>query len=135
MAISTALYQEADSSWRALRPLPKPIENNAVHDITAWLDTQVTGHVALEALSKTIKADSGHIKHTDLADLTEHRAGLTYGLSHETTSLGGTVTIDESTVTYTPPAGVSNETDYYVYFITDGSGNVGAGVITVEIGH
>lgn len=42
------------------------------------------------------------------------------------------MTINGSTATYTPPAGVSNETDYYVYFITDDSGNVGAVVITVE---
>jgi len=60
---------------------------------------------------------------------------LSYALSHTKTSLeGSSVTLNGSTVTYTPPAGVSNKTDYYVYVVTDGKGGVGAAVITVRIG-
>jgi hypothetical protein len=44
------------------------------------------------------------------------------------------VTINGSKITYTPPAGASSQTDYFVYFVTDPSGGVGAGVITVKIG-
>ena len=59
---------------------------------------------------------------------------MSYALSHTTTSLGGNVVLNGSTVTYTPPAGVCNKTDYYVYVVTDGKGGVGAAVITVLIG-
>jgi len=111
-------------------------ENEAVGKITVWLDSEVAGHILLEAPFKTIKTTSGTIKKTNLANLTGHQAGVTYGLygtSPYTTSLGGSLSINGSIVTYTPPAGVSNETDYYVYYITDSNGNVGAGIITVKI--
>jgi hypothetical protein len=119
------------------------IETAAVSKITAWLDGEVTGHHALEAPFKTVSTpSSAHHRHIDLANVTENQAGLTYGLygvspatSSFTTSLGGSVSINGSTVTYTLPTGVSNETDYFVYYITDGSGNVGAGVITIKIGN
>jgi hypothetical protein len=114
------------------------IETIAVGKITAWLDDQVAalaGDVPPEAPSKTINTASGAIKQTNLANLTGNQSGLSYGLFHAKTSLGGKVSISGSTVTYTPPAGVSDNTDYYVYFVTDGSGGVGAGVITVKIGN
>jgi hypothetical protein len=114
------------------------METTAVGYITGWLDAEVTalaGDVPPKAPFATIKSASGAIKHTNLANLIGNQSGLSYGLSHATTSLGGSVTIHGSRVTYTPPAGVSNKTDYYVYFVTDGSGGVGAGVITVKIGN
>jgi hypothetical protein len=48
--------------------------------------------------------------------------------------LGGSVTLNGSTVTYTPPVGVSNRTDQFVYVVTDGNGGVAAAVINVQIG-
>jgi len=111
------------------------IEHDAVGKITAWLDSQVTGKVSLEAPFKTIKIAVGVKKHTtNLANLTGNQSGVTYGLTHNITSLGGSVSINESTVTYTPPTNATaGQTDYYVYFITDVStGDVGAGVITVK---
>ena len=114
------------------------IETTAVGYITAWLDAEVNalaGDAPPKAPFAKIKTAAGAIKHTNLANLTGNQSGLSYGLSHATTSLGGTVSINGSQVTYTPPAGVSNKTDYYVYFVTDASGGVGAGVITVKIGN
>jgi hypothetical protein len=55
-------------------------------------------------------------------------------LSHATTVLGGSVTLNGSTVTYTPPVGASNLTDHFVYVVSDGKGGVGAAVISVQIG-
>jgi hypothetical protein len=49
------------------------------------------------------------------------------------TSLGGSVILNGSTVTYTPPAGVTNKSDYFVYIVTDGKGGVNAAVIKVLI--
>jgi hypothetical protein len=113
------------------------IEDTAVGKITAWLDGRVSalaGDVPPKAPFKTINTAAGAVKHTNLANVTGIASGVTYGLSHTTTSLGGSVSISGSTVTYTPPAGASNTTDYYVYFVTDAGGGVGAGVITVKIG-
>jgi hypothetical protein len=75
-------------------------------------------------------------KQVDLATLTRDPDGdpLSYALSHTTTSLGGSVTVSGSMVTYTPPHGVSGKTDYFVYVVTDGKGGASAGVITVQIG-
>jgi hypothetical protein len=115
---------------------------NAVGKITAWLDGRVSalvGDVPPKAPFKTINTAPGTIKHADLANLTGSQSGFSWGflsgLSNDTTSLGGSVSIIGSKVTYTPPTGASNTTDYYVYFVTDGSGGVGAGVITVKIGN
>lgn len=113
------------------------IEDAAVGKITAWLDGRVgalAGDVPPRAPFKTINAAAGAVKHTNLANITGIPSGVSYGLSHAATSLGGSVSISGSSVTYTPPAGASNTTDYYVYFVTDASGGVGAGVITVKIG-
>jgi len=129
-------------------------ENEAAGKITAWLDTQVTGHILLEAKSTTITIPSPTKKHhlpNLLAKLTAGNQGvLTYGLYGTpstlpgvipplyTSSLGASLSIDTSTgaVTYYPtdyPTDVS--TDYFVYYVTDGNGNVGAGVVTVHIGN
>lgn len=59
---------------------------------------------------------------------------LSYALAHTTTSLGGGVALNGTVVTYTPPAGVSNQTDYFVYVVTDSKGGVRAAVVTVNIG-
>jgi len=115
------------------------IETTAVGYITNWLNARVSafaGNRRPEAAFVTITTLPGEPKHTDLATLTRDQVGdsLSYALSHTKTSLGGSVALNGSTVTYTPPAGVSNKTDYYVYVVTDGKGGVGAAVITVRIG-
>ncbi len=59
---------------------------------------------------------------------------MSYALSQTITSRGGSVSLNGSMATYTPPPGVSNVTDYFVYVVTDGKGGVGAAVIAVQIG-
>ncbi len=116
------------------------IEPTAVGYITNWLNARVTafaGNKRPEAAFATVTTAAGVSTQTNLATLTRDQDGdsLSYALSHTTTSLGGSVVLNGSTVTYTPPAGVSNKTDYYVYVATDGKGGVGAAVITVLIGN
>ncbi len=113
------------------------IDNTAVDAIAAWLDGQVSafgGGSAPRAGFRSVNTPSGAAKQTNLANLTGGVAGLTYGLAYPTSSLGGTVTLSGTTATYTPPPGASNQTDYYVYFVKDAAGRVGAAVVTVNIG-
>jgi hypothetical protein len=114
------------------------IETTAVNFITNWLDTRVSSFVGNrrpEAAFVTVTTPPEVSKQINLATLTrdQNADSLSYALSHTTTSLGGSVTLNGSTVTYIPPAGVNNKTDYFVYVVTDGKGGVGAGVITVLI--
>jgi hypothetical protein len=116
------------------------IEDTTVGYITSWLDAQVAafaGNKRPEAAFATITTGAGVPTQSNLATLTRDQDGdpLSYALSHMTTSLGGSVSLNGSTVTYTPPVGVSDKTDYYVYVTTDGKGGVGAAVITVQIGN
>lgn len=116
------------------------IETAAVSSITNWLNGEVAalaGNHPPETAFATVATAAGVSIQTNLATLTRDQDGdaLSYALSHTTTSLGGSVTINGSTVTYSPPPGVSNKTDYYVYIANDGRGGVGAGVITVQIGN
>jgi len=115
------------------------IEPAAVGLITAWLNDRVNdlaGNTLPEAAYVTVPAAAGAAKQINLATLARDADGdtLSYALSHSTTVLGGSVTLNGSTVTYTPPAGVSNRTDQFVYVVTDGRGGVAAAVMSVQIG-
>jgi hypothetical protein len=114
------------------------IETTAVGYITDWFNAQVStfaGNRRPEAAFVTVTTPPGVSKQINLATLTRDQDGdsLSYALSHTKTSLGGSVALNGSTVTYTPPAGVNNKTDYFVYVVTDGKGGVGAAVVTVLI--
>src|SRR5262249_8549693 len=112
------------------------IENTGVDAITAWLDGRVSAFgkgAAPRAGFATVNTPSGTPQQTDLTTLTGNVAGLTYGLAYPTTTLGGTVTLSGTTVTYTPPAGARNQTDYYVYFVEDAVGRVGAAAVASNI--
>jgi|GEM_PF-1544661 len=114
------------------------IEPTAVKYITDWLDTQVSalsGNHRPEAAFATIAAAGAPVQ-LNLSTLTRDMDGdpRSYTLSHTDTSLGGTVGISGSTVTYTPPVNVTTKTDYFVYVVTDGRGGVNAGVVTVKNG-
>ena len=89
-----------------------------------------------EAAYVTVPTAAGAAKQINLATLTRDADGdtLSYALSHATTVLGGTLALNGSTVTYTPPAGVSNRADHFVYVVTDGKGGVAAAVVSVQIG-
>jgi Big-like domain-containing protein len=107
--------------------------------VTAWLDSRIValgGDRHPDASFATLTTASGAPLSIDLSTLARDLDGdpLAYTLSHASTALGGGVSLSGSTVTYTPPAGVTSGTDYFVYVVTDGRGGVGAAVITVKIG-
>jgi hypothetical protein len=115
------------------------IEPTAVGTVTAWLDGRVAalaGNKRPDAAFATVGTAAGIQKQINLATLTRDLDGdpLSYGLSQTTTSRGGAVSLTGNLVTYTPPLGASNLTDYFVYVVTDGKGGVGAAVIAVQIG-
>lgn len=60
---------------------------------------------------------------------------LQYDLTSFQSSLGGSISMNGSKITYTPPTGVSNTTDYLVYVVTDSNQAVNAAVITIQIGN
>src|SRR5262249_43349066 len=96
------------------------IEPTAVGKVTAWLDGRVAalaGNGRPEAPFATVTTAAGTPKAIDLSPLARDADGdaLTYALSHSVTSRGGTVSVTGSTATYTPPGGLSNATDYFVY--------------------
>jgi len=115
------------------------IEPAAVGRITAWMDGRVAalgGNRRPDAAFATVATAAGVQKQVNLATLTRDLDGdsLSYALSQTTTSRGGVASLSGNMATYTPPAGASNVTDYFVYVVTDGKGGVGAAVIAVEIG-
>ncbi len=115
------------------------IEPTAVGAVTSWLDGRVAalaGNRRPDAAFATVATAAGVQKQVNLSTLTRDLDGdtLSYALSHATTSRGGAVSLTGSMVTYTPPVGASNVTDYFVYVVTDGKGGVGAAVIAVQIG-
>jgi hypothetical protein len=115
------------------------IEPGAVGRITAWMDGRVAalgGNRRPDAAFATVATAAGVEKRINLSTLTRDPDGdtLSYALSQTTTSRGGSVSLSGSMAIYTPPAGASNVTDYFVYVVTDGKGGVGAAVIAVEIG-
>jgi hypothetical protein len=115
------------------------IETTAVTPITNWLNAQVLSFAGSrpQAAFVTVTTPPGVSKQINLDTLTsdQNEDSLSYTLSHDKTILeGSSVTLNGSTVTYIPPAGVNNKTDYFVYVVTDRKGGVGAGVITVLIG-
>jgi len=58
---------------------------------------------------------------------------LTFILPYRRTSLGGTVSLSGTLVTYTPPSRVVNTTDTFVYGVTDGNGGTSHNVVSVAI--
>ena len=116
------------------------IEPTAVGRITAWLDGRVAalaGNRHPDAAFATVATAAGAQKQVNLSTLTRDLDGdsLSYALSQTTTSRGGAVSLAGNMVTYTPPVGASNVTDYFVYVVTDGKGGVGAAVVAVQIGN
>jgi hypothetical protein len=115
------------------------IEPTAVLPVTTWLDARVAalgGNKRPAAAFAELPVASGSSIAIDLTALTGDAEGdaLTYALSHVGSSLGGSVTLEGATVTYTPPAGAANVIDRFVYVVTDGRGGVSAAVISIRIG-
>ena len=71
----------------------------------------------------------------DLTDFATNAAGgaLTYSLPHASTRLGGSISITGTSVTYTPPGGVSSIVDTFVYVVSEAGGGTSHNVIAVTI--
>jgi len=71
----------------------------------------------------------------DLAGLALDADGdtLSYSLPHPTSNRGGTLSLNGSSVQYTPPAGFSNRTDGFVFQVSDGKGGKTNGIILVAV--
>ena len=72
----------------------------------------------------------------DLAGLALDADGdtLSYSLPHPTSNRGGTLSLNGSSVEYTPPAGFANRTDGFVFQVSDGKGGKTNGIILVAVG-
>lgn len=77
---------------------------------------------------------------TDVIDLSSelytqaNNAGaLSYSLLFTTTTLGGTVSLDGSVITYTPPGGIASGTDHFVYLVDEVGGGSNHNVVEINI--
>lgn len=77
---------------------------------------------------------AGRPIHVDLSSLAEDADAdpLTFSLVHKLSSRGADLTIDGSTVTYTP--GEADAVDGFVFGVSDGKGGVSHAVVTVHVG-
>ena len=115
------------------------IEPAVIAAETGYLDTfirSLSGNAIPNAAFVTVQTAAGVVRQINLSTLTNdaNSDALSYNLAHTVTSLGGSVAMNGAIVTYTPPAGISSTTDYFVYVVTDGNGGVRAAVVTVQIG-
>ncbi len=113
------------------------IESCAVKQETDWmaieLATLPTTRPVASAQSDTTTQDTQ--KPIDLTNFATASAGgaLTYSLPHTSTSLGGNISITGTSVTYTPPSGVSSIVDTFVYVVSEAGGGTSHNVIAVTI--
>jgi hypothetical protein len=115
------------------------IETTAAGHMASWLDGRMAmlgSNTRPEAAFTTFSTRANALRQINLAALVrDARANrLAYAVPHATTTLGGSVRVNGSSLVYRPPANVTNKTDHFVYVVTDGQGGVGSGVITVKIG-
>ncbi|HAK60115.1 MAG TPA: hypothetical protein DCO77_06995 [Nitrospiraceae bacterium] len=113
------------------------IESCAVRKTTNWLDGALTSLATTRPIANTTTSSTNvnAAVNVNLNGVAAAAAGgaLTYSLPHTTTSLGGTVAISGTTVTYAPPTGVSGTTDTFVYVVSEAGGGVGHNVVSVTI--
>lgn len=108
------------------------IESCAVGHSTNWLDGLALPVTRPTALSVTTTAVWTEI---NLSSYTSPAVGgvLTYSLPFTQTSLGGTVSLVGTVVTYTPPVGISGTTDSFVYVVNEAGGGISHNVIRQTI--
>lgn len=116
------------------------IEGLAAGAFVRWLDGRIAqrgGNRHPVAAFPTLATPRGASRNVDLATFATDPDGdaLSYSLPYAESSLGGTVVLNRSVATYTPPAGLGGRTDRFVYAATDARGGVGAGVIAIDIGN
>lgn len=112
------------------------IESCAVETSTGWIDNELatlpTPRPVAGAVSQSTTTSTPLV-----FDISGAAVGtsLTYSLPFPGTSLDGTVSINPVTnmVTYTPPLGVTNVTDTFVYVVNETGGGTSHNVVSVTI--
>lgn len=93
------------------------LQDNAPLSVSTPAGTAVT--IDLEALGLATDADGD---------------SLSYSLPHSTSSRGGALSVNGSSVTYTPPSGFANKTDDFVFQVSDGKEGITNGIILIAVG-
>jgi hypothetical protein len=115
------------------------IESCAVQEETDWMATELASlpdsRPVASAQSDSTDPDTQKIISVfGFATANAMPIGaLTYSLSHTSTSLGGTISISGTNVTYDPPPGESNIVDTFVYVVNEAGGGTSHNVIDVTI--
>lgn len=115
------------------------IESCAVTATTDWIASltfdATRPTTATENSRVTTPIDPDEVVDIDLTSAATPAAGgaLNFSLPHGTTSLGGTVSLTGSTVTYTPPAGLSGTRDTFVYVVSETGGGKAHNRVVVQI--
>ena len=58
---------------------------------------------------------------------------LSYAIPYATSSLGGSLSLNGSVVTYTPPVSVTGTDDSFVYVVSDGKGGTASNIVSVSL--
>jgi hypothetical protein len=116
------------------------IENCAVNTTTTWIDdfldaieTANPGNARPIAQGQTISTVESHALDIVLTATDADDTNLTFALPYTQTSLGGTVSLNGSTVHYEPPQVTVDTMDSFVFTVIDVKGSRSAAVVNVNI--
>lgn len=114
------------------------IEKESVNTIVTWLNREVAGlgmNIRPTANAVTTATAMNTQVQINLANASSDPNGdaLSFSVPFANTVRGGTVSVNGSTVAYTPPANANNITDAFVYVVTDGRGGVANATVSVAI--
>lgn len=114
------------------------IETCAVAKITSWMGGTFPSIPDTRPVSAAITGISTNPDTAVEIDLltaitTSMPALMTFAMPHLTTSLGGALSLAGSMVTYTPPAGLSNKIDTFVYVVNETGGGSSHQVVSVQV--
>ena len=121
------------------------IESCSVQQQTDWATTVATGlssggNTRPTAAAISQSTTGGAVVTIDLSNpsYTSDTDGdtLSYAIPYSTSSLGGTLSLSGSTITYTPPSASSytaGTDDTFVYVVSDGKGGTANNVVTVTL--
>lgn len=107
------------------------IESCAVSQHTGWMDALTLSAPDSAVPFPTLGSADGAAASYDLASWVG--VGDSVALPHGGSTLGGSVTLTGSVVTYTPPSGLTGTTDTFVYVIRGADGSLRQGVIRVSL--
>lgn len=114
------------------------IETCAVDKITTWMGNTFPAIPNTRPVANAvagINTNSGTPVDIDLIGAVTPAipAPLTFSLPHATTALGGAIALIGSVVTYTPPLGLGNKIDTFVYVVNEAGGGSSHQVVSVQI--